>query len=383
MVQLTEVPWQSIPLSLEKLTLEVVAMPLLERFRSAIGERRQRLALFVRWTDRDGCWGIGECSCRPDPYFNGEFLEGAVCVLRDHLFPRLAARGSVGELSRCVRSVRGWNFTVSALLDAAFDLLRRKGQPDPLQRWREQSLQRVPVGISLPLFDTSRQAVQRVGRALEEGYRRVKLKVSPAMNADTAAAVRAAFPSLHLGLDANGSFRPSDSALIEKLADLRPRPFEQPFPPDRLDWSAQLRQTRPDLRVCLDESIRGLGDLIVAHRLQALDELNLKPGRVGGVQEAVELVDYCEAEQIPVWVGGMFETGVGRMANLRLAARLPRAEAHDLSPSRRYFEVDVVERRLEMDEGGCVRLEDESPVTLDEARLDELCFERIELMKKP
>ncbi len=383
MTRHTETPLRAIPLSLEVLTLEVVAIPLLEPFRSAIGERRQRRALFVRWTDRDGCWGIGECSCRPDPYFNGEFLEGAVCVLRDHLFPRLAARGSVGELTESVRRVRGWNFTVSALLDAAFDLIRRKGHPDPLQRWRSPGSRRVPVGISLPLFDAPEQAVQRVGRALEAGYRRVKLKVSPAMKASTAEAVRAAFPSLHLGLDANGSLGPSDYALIERLADLRPRLFEQPFAPDRIDWSAELKRRRPDLRVCLDESIGGLGDLIVAHRMQALDELNLKPGRVGGVQEAVALVEYCESRQIPVWVGGMFETGVGRMANLRLAARLPGAEAHDLSPSRRYFAVDVVERRLEMDEGGCVRLEDEDPVTLDEARLEDLRVERIELMKNP
>ncbi len=368
-------------ISLKQLVLMEVALPRLEPFRSALGERRRRQALFVHWTDRDGAWGIGECSCRPDPYFNGEFVEGAVCVLRDYVFPHLPGHGTFGAVVEVAEKVRGWNFTVAALLDAAGDLMRRKGLPDGLDGWPEAPLPRVPVGVSLPLFETEDDAVRRVEQAVAAGYRRVKLKVAPGMALATLAAVRGAFPALYLGFDANGSFGEDDGPLLDALAALAPDVLEQPFAPGRLDLCAALKVHRPALRLCLDESIGGLGDLMTAHRLGALDELNLKPGRVGGPLATLRILRYCAAHRLPAWVGGMFETGVGRAANLRVAARLPEARAHDLSPPRRYLAADVVTPPLEMDAQGTVPLAGERPVTLDEAALERFCTRRIVLTK--
>ncbi|MFB3131220.1 MAG: enolase C-terminal domain-like protein [Rhodothermales bacterium] len=370
----------STEISLRHLTLLEVVVPRKTFFRSSIGVRRQRQALFVHWTDRDDDWGVGECSCRPDPYYNGEFVDGAIGVLRDFVFPSLLARGTVREVVAAASKVRGWNFTVAALLEAVFDLLRRKGLPDVLDAWPVAPLPRVPVGISLPLFDTADEAAERVEQAVAAGYRRVKLKVAPGMNLDTLAAVRSAFPSIYLGFDANGACTDEDRSFVDALAAFEPAILEQPFAPDRLDLCVALRKHRPALKVCLDESISGLGDLMTAHRLGALDELNLKPGRVGGPLATLRILDYCAAHALPVWVGGMFETGLGRAANLRVAARLPEAKAHDLRPAQHYLTADVVEQPLAMDTEGYVHVDDR-PVMLNDAVIDRFCTRRIVLAK--
>lgn len=366
--------------SLQRLILLEVTVPRVASFRSAIGVRRQRQALLVCWVDRDGDRGLGECSCRSDPYYNGEFVDGAISVLREYVFPRVPAQGTVREVVAAAARVRGWNFTTAALLDAVFDLLRRKGRADVWDAWPVAPQARVPVGVSLPLFDTEEAATERVAQAVAAGYRRIKLKVTPGMNLGALAAVRSAFPSIPLGFDANGACGEEDGPFLEALAAFEPAMLEQPFAPDRLDLCAAWRVHRPALTLCLDESIDGLGDLIAAHRLDALDALNLKPGRVGGSLATLRILAYCAAHGLPVWVGGMFETGVGRAAHLRVAARLPEAKAHDLSPPRHYLAADVVEQPLEMDAGGYVPFDDH-PVALDAAVIERFCTRRIVLTK--
>lgn len=362
---------------LRHLELRELAIPQVEPFRSAIGVRTERRALYVRWLDDDGRWGLGECSCRPDPYFSGEFVAGAWQVLSDFIAPTLRRRGTYGDLVQAVGRIRQWPFTVAAVLDAANDYLRRGGVSDLLDGDSATPLKRIPVGISLGLFDAPSQAVERVAAAVGDGYHRVKLKVSPAMDVATIEAIREAFPDLYLGFDANGSCSLDDLPLIERLAALEPRVFEQPFAPDRLDHCRELKRRLPDLRLCLDESITGLGTLHTAHRLGCLDEVNIKPGRVGGPVVTYQLLDACRRLDLPAWVGGMFESGVGRHANLRLAARLRDAQAHDLSPSRRYFTCDVLEHDITMDEQGYVRLGDGSPPAIDEATFDRLTVRQV------
>ncbi len=367
--------------SLRRLELSQLEVPQVESFRSAIGSRHRRRALFVRWHDRDGAWGIGECSCRADPFWNGEFVAGAVAVLSDFVFPGLPRQGSVAEVDRALSRVRGWSFTTAAVLDAVSDLLRRRGEPDLPDIWPHAKTARVPAGISLGIFDHAGSAVERIGRATAEGYRRVKLKIEAGMDRGTLEAVRTGFPDLHLGLDANGSMSRRDLDFLASLADLRPAVLEQPFAPGRLDLCCELKERAPRLRICLDESVTDLGLLRAAQRLGALDELNLKPGRVGGPLETVRILEHCRQTGLPAWVGGMFETGVGRWANLRVAACLPAAGAHDLSPSRRYFSTDVVRRPVEMDGDGYVDLSDDSPVEIDEQAFERLLVDRVALEK--
>ena len=295
------------------------------------------------------------------------------------MVPLIDAEGTVEALEAALGRVRGWPFARAAVLEAAVDLLRRRGLPDSVDA-RLAQIDRVPVGISLGLFGSAAEAVGRVGAALSKGYRRVKLKVDPQMDLSPVRALREAHPGAPLAFDANGSCSPSDLPFLADLVALSPLFVEQPFPPSRLDWCADAKDGLPELRVALDESVEGLGDLEVARRLGAIDELNLKPGRVGGQARALALIDRCGELGLPVWVGGMFETVVGRGANLRIAARIPEAQAHDLSPSSRYFARDVVQAPLEMDGDGCISVGDERPVEVDEGALEEFTMNRWELV---
>ncbi|MEM7353462.1 MAG: enolase C-terminal domain-like protein [Acidobacteriota bacterium] len=366
---------------LECLEVLEVVLPQVESFRSAVGVRNERQALYVRWLDGSGAWGIGECSCRPDPFYSGEFVAGAKAVLRDFVVPLLPQHATVGEIARALARVRGWPFTTGAVLDAAFDLLRRRGGEDPYDRWPHRRIARIPVGISLGLFDTPQQAVDRVAAGVAEGYRRIKLKIGPGMHRSTLEAVRAAFPDFYLGFDANGSFGDDDVDLVASLAELAPRMVEQPFAPDRLDLCLALRERQPEMGICLDESLTGLGLVKTAHRLGALDEVNIKPGRVGGPIETMRILEYCHGQGLPAWIGGMFESGVGRMANLRAAACLPDATAHDLSPSRRYFTADVVAKPVDMGADGTIDIGAMQPVAIDEENLERMLVERLSLRK--
>lgn len=367
------------PIPVRRIELRELAIPQVEPFRSAIGVRTERRALYVRWVDGDGRWGLGECSCRPDPFFSGEFVNGSWHVLSEFIAPSLGPRGTLGDLVGAVGRIRGWPFTVAAVLDAASDMLRRQGHPDLLDQWPGERVRRVPVGISLGLFSTPSEAVERVRTAVADGYHRVKLKVSPTMDASTVEAIRAEFPDLYLCFDANGSCDADDLPLIRRLAALRPGVFEQPFAPDRLDLCAELKQQLPELRICLDESITGLGTLHTAHRLGAVDEVNIKPGRVGGPVATLQVLDACRRLGLPAWVGGMFESGIGRHANLRVAACLPDAVAHDLSPSSRYFTRDVLCQDITMDADGYVDMGDVSPPALDEGTFDDLTVRQLDL----
>lgn len=367
-------------ISLKQLDLIKIAVPQVESFQSAIGARKERIALLVRWIDVDENWGIGECSCRPDPFFSGEFVDGAMTVIRDYLLPRLPQHGTLADVVEVVAKIRGWNFTVAAVLDAAFDLLRRTGHDDPIAAWPEESISHVPAGISLGLFPTADAAIARIQNAQNDGYHRIKLKVTPTMDLSILEAIREAYPTLPLCFDANGSCNEQHVDFLKSLARFQPSLIEQPFSPRRLDLYPAFRNDL-NMRVCLDESLTSLGDVIIANRTGALDEVNLKPGRVGGMLETLRILHYCKEYEIPCWVGGMFETGIGRLANLRVAALLPKAKAHDLSPSNRYFSRDIVANPITMNHEGYIIFEDDGPVEVDEQAIDAFLVEHVPLPK--
>ena len=207
---------------------------------------------------------------------------------------------------------------------------------------------------------------------------RLKLKVAPGMFLETLQAVRLAFPNLYLGVDANGSCTPDDAGFLKKLIACGPGVIEQPFPPDRLDWTAALKAEYPGIRVCLDESIASMGHLVSAHQMGALDELNLKPGRVGGQVTSCQMLNYAAKNGLSVWVGGMFETGIGRCAGLRLAARIPDAKAHDLRPAHLYLADDLLMKPIPLGDDGHVA-QAEQPVEVNWDAISQYAVRQVEL----
>ena len=356
-------------ISLTALEIRELCIPRRFPLRSAISEAGERRTLLLRWIDGEDRWGISECVVWQDPVYTPEYSRGTIELIGSEIFPKLPRRSTVKEIFQGLSEMRGWNFTVAAVLDTVCDLVRRSGGNDPVDDWPHSPLREVAVGVVLGEFSEGEAAISQVDRAIKAGYRRIKLKLSSSSEMSILKAVRRAFPDAPIGFDFNGSLRDGDGPLLREIDSLRPVVVEQPFPSDCLDWSARLREEIPGLRVCLDESVSSLGDLVVAHRLGALDEVNIKPGRVGGVIETLAMVDYCARRRLPGWIGGMFECGVGRSSSARYAARLSPAATHDLSPPLSYLEADIVDPPLKIVHGGFVDCTKDRPVNLAEDKV--------------
>jgi o-succinylbenzoate synthase len=326
-----------------------IDLPLVRPFRTSFGLQTTRDVLLVRVATDDGVEGWGECVTTAAPVYSEEFTDGAALVLRDHLVPRLLADDrsvSAEEAIARLRGVRGQRMAKAALEAAMLDAqLRSAGRSlaDHLGATRD----RVPVGVSVGIPDGGvPELLDQIAGYLDEGYLRIKAKVMPGFDAEAMAAVRDHFgDGLALQVDANAAYDPDDPdhlAALDGLDELDLTMIEQPFDPDRLaDHAAVASRWRTP--VCLDESITDVVRARDAIDAGATTIVNIKPGRVGGLLESVAIHDLCRDLDIPVWCGGMLETGVGRAAAVALSAlpgfRLP----GDTSASGRYYAEDVTE----------------------------------------
>jgi O-succinylbenzoate synthase len=321
--------------------LREVALPLVRPFRTSFGEERDKRALLVRVFTEDGVEGWGECVASPDPRYSEEFIDGARMVLTQHLIPSLWAGAEVGaeELAGTFGWIRGHRMAKAALQMAVLDAQLR-GEGRPLAAYLGAERDRVPCGVSVGIPDAIDTLVEQVRGYVESGYRRVKLKIEPGWDVEPVAAVRRAFPDVPLSVDANAAYRLTDAPVFEALDDLGLVMIEQPLGhEDLLDHAAL--QARIATPICLDESIRSADDLRTALALGACRIVNIKAGRVGGLPEARRVHDLAREQGIPVWCGGMLETGIGRAANVALAALPGFTLPGDTSASDRYFERDL------------------------------------------
>lgn len=369
--------WLDTRIDLARLSLLLVDLPQKETFRSGIGLRRSRQALIMRWENADGAYGYGECSARPDPFYSGEFVAASWRLTEDFIWPLLQNTRTYGEALRQLGRIRGWQFTKAAVELAMHDLLLRQDGKGMFGHWVGPRTAQIPVGISMGIYSDEGQLLAAAERNLAEGYRRLKFKISPSVAARPFHRLKARFPEAYLSFDANGTFWPKDLEALRAFADLG-APIEQPFPPGRFEVFRQVAEQLPALRICLDEEVTHLGALAAAQALGVLQELNLKPGRVGGLYESLRIADFCQQHQLPCWVGGMFESGIGRTFNLQVASLFPQARAHDLSPSSRYFLEDIVQQPIAMDANGLIH---QPPVTneLDMGMVEKYLVRKVEL----
>lgn len=338
----------STKVTLKQLELVVIELPQVKPFRSAIGIRNSRKALVVKWHTNDGVIGYGECSCRPDPFYSHEFVEGAIQVIEAFVFPLLKQATTYFQVLKVLDKIRGWNFTKAAVEFAMNDAIRRTEGSGILEAWQRPRLNKVPVGISMGLFDDGESMDKSIAEAEKEGYTRLKFKINPAYPSPSI--IKSLQDSNHsnLSFDANGSFTKNDFEALEKFASFDCM-IEQPFAPGHSHLQTSFKKNNTNLKVCLDEEVETLGHLI--EQKKGLYELNIKPGRVGGLYNTIEMIEYCFKHNISAWIGGMFETGVGRAQNLQIASFLLDANAHDQSPSNRYFKKDVLVKSIEMENG--------------------------------
>jgi o-succinylbenzoate synthase len=322
--------------------LRLVGLPLVRPFRTSFGTSTEKVCVLVR-VETDDAEGWGECVAEVEPGYSEEFNGGAWLVLRDHLAPAMLRAGDlhVDDLERVLGHVRGNPMAKAALIDAFVDAELR-ARDEPLAGWLAADRDRVACGVSVGITDTTEALVEQVDGYLAEGYRRIKLKIEPGIDVVRVAAVREAHPDIALSVDANAAYTIDDVQVFRELDEFDLVMIEQPLHHADLLRHAELqRAIRTD--VCLDESIRSSADAADALELGSCRIVNIKQGRVGGILEARRVHDVCLAAGVPVWCGGMLETGIGRAQNLALAAMPGFTLPGDTSASGRYFPDDITE----------------------------------------
>jgi o-succinylbenzoate synthase len=327
-------------MKIERITLTHLRMPLVSPFETSFGRSLERDCILVR-VQSEGLTGYGECVADQHPGYAYETSGTAWHVLADFLIPAvLGSRlASPGDFQERVRQVRGHPMAKAGLEMAVWDLLgRREGRP--LSRLLGGTRKQVEVGVSVGLQETPAALIETVAAYLESGYRRVKIKIKPGRDAGDAAAVRQAFPDLRLQVDANSAYTLESAGSLLPLDDLDLLLIEQPLAEDDLWDHAQL-QKRFRTALCLDESILSARHARQALEMDACRVVNIKAGRVGGLSQAVAVHDLCRGLGVPVWCGGMLETGVGRAANLALASLPGFSLPGDISASARYYRRDI------------------------------------------
>jgi o-succinylbenzoate synthase len=320
--------------------LRRIGMPLVAPFRTSFGVESARDVLLIRAASDDGD-GWGECVAMSEPLYSAEYTEAAADVLARFLIPAVLAVPGIDavRVGQALAPFKGHPMAKAALETAVLDAeLRAAGQP--LARYLGATRTEVPCGVSVGIMDTIGALLDAVGRYLDEGYQRIKLKIEPGWDIEPVAAVRERFGDILLQVDANTAYTRADARHLARLDAFGLLLIEQPLPEDDLPGHAALagRLATP---VCLDESITSARAAADAIALGACQIINVKPGRVGGYLEARRIHDLCAAHGVPVWCGGMLETGLGRAANLALAALPGFTLPGDTSASARYFARDI------------------------------------------
>ncbi|AUI59556.1 o-succinylbenzoate synthase [Amycolatopsis sp. BJA-103] len=328
---------------IERVALRRIALPLVSPFRTSLGIEYERVALLVQVTTPDGD-GWGECVAGADASYSSEYVEGAEDVLMRHLVPPLLAAGNVTAqtVAPLLAGVKGHRMAKAALEMAVLDAELR-GHGLSFAAGLGATATSVPSGVSVGIMDSVPELTDAVAGYLAQGYRRIKLKIEPGWDVAPVRAVRERFgDELLLQVDANAAYTRADVRHLARLDDFELLLIEQPLDEeDLLGHAALARGLRTP--ICLDESVVSARSAADAIALGACRIVNVKPGRVGGYLEARRIHDVCAAAGVPVWCGGMLETGLGRAGNLALAALPNFTLPGDVSASDRYYETDITE----------------------------------------
>ncbi len=341
---------------IERVDLKLVRLPLIHPFRTSSSIKDHLDHILIRVVV-DGVVGWGECASPSDPYYCPETTETCWHILRDFLVPSVLGRDwqSIGELTGFYRLVKGNRFARAGLEMACWDALARL---------RDQSLGQllggtrteIASGVSLGIESDLGRLYDRIDRHLEEGYRRIKLKIAPGWDVEIVGKVRERYPEILLQVDANSAYTPDDLPRLKALDAFDLLLIEQPLAHDDIIDHAKL-QRELKTPICLDESIHSAEDARKAIELGACRIINIKVSRVGGLKEAVKIHNLCLERGIPVWCGGMHEFGVGRAANVAVASLAGFSLPGDVSGSDKYYHQDIVEPPI-LAVSGAVRVSD-------------------------
>lgn len=329
-------------MKIDQVTLYHIKIPFVFPFQTSHWTEYDRECVIVQLR-ADGFSAWGECVATQDCAYSYETVKTNWILLEDFLIPALFANDldSVESFRTVILHVMGHPMAKAGLEMALWDLFAQRAGT-PLQTYLGGSGDRVKVGVSVGIQPTTAKLLEVVENYLSQGYKRVKLKIKPGRDVEDTRAIRQAHPDLLLQVDANSIYHLEDVEHLKRLDDFDLLLIEQPLDHEDIVDHARLQ---PQLKtaLCLDESITSANHARWALELGACRAINIKPGRVSGIQEAKLIHDYCYARSVPVWMGGMLETGIGRAANVAMASLPGFTLPGDISASARYYRQDIVE----------------------------------------
>src|SRR3954451_22253258 len=348
-----------------------VRLPLLKPFVTGFGVTDSRRTVLVHLVDEDGGEGWGEAAALDHPYSLPDTTSSAYAVVQEYALPlALAAGPDPADVAVALQRIRGNTFARAGVEQAFWSLAAVKAGRS-MRDMVGGTADAVAVGESLGITDTIDETVEEATTRLAEGYQRIKLKIQPGWDVDVVGAVRRAIgDGVMLQVDANAAYTLDDTAQLARLDEFDLACIEQPLGWDQLLDHAELQQ-RIATPVCLDESLRSYDDVRRALDLDACRNVNLKPGRVGGITESLRIAELCRERGVPLWCGGMMESGIGRAANLALSSLAAFTEPADMSPASVLFERDLVDPTYDVTPDGTIAVPTEHGLGFD------VCLDRV------
>ncbi len=344
-------------MKIEKITLNHLSMPLVSPFETSFGRSTDRECLLIT-IHADGITGYGECVADRDPGYSYETTGTAWHIIKDFISPVLLEKDikDAFDFQHKVESIRSHNLAKAGVEMAIWDWMgKRDGKS--LKQMLGGDRSNVDVGVSVGLQATPDVLVNAVGDYLSQGYGRIKIKIKPGRDVGDAQAVRNAFPNIRLQVDANSAYDLESADSLLPLDDLNLLLIEQPLYEDDI-WEHHYLQQKFRTPICLDESIVTPRHALAALEMGSCRIINIKAGRVAGLSQAVAIHDLCLKRGIPVWCGGMLETGVGRASNLALASLPGFIFPADISASDRYYKRDITNERFTLNSDSSITVPD-------------------------
>ncbi|MFB0565733.1 MAG: o-succinylbenzoate synthase [Candidatus Aminicenantaceae bacterium] len=344
-------------MKIERIELLLLKLPYVHFFETSFGRQEDRSFIIVK-VFAEGICGYGEVVADESPLYSYETTSTAWHIIRDYLIPltfkKLISnpRNFYDEAGK----FRGHPMAKAGVELALWDL-KAKMEEKPLWKLYNGVRDEIPSGVSLGIQDSIPELLGRIKAFIEEGYQRIKIKIKPGWDVEVLYEVRKKFPHIKLQVDANGAYTLEAKETLKKLDEFNLLMLEQPFPPYDL-WDHSKLQKEIKTPLCLDESILSTESARKAYEMGSCRILNIKVGRVGGIVEAIQIHDFCAEKGIPVWCGGMLESGIGRAHNIHLAT-LPNFKfPNDLSASKRYYSEDLIEPPVEITNKGTIKVPD-------------------------
>ncbi|MBK5292875.1 MAG: o-succinylbenzoate synthase [Acidobacteriia bacterium] len=345
--------------TIDRIVLRQISLPLVHFFETSFGRTTERHMVIVEVSSQ-GVSGWGEVTAGENPFYNEEWTDSAWLIVRNYAAPRVLNRAldNAGEVNGLTGHIRGHNMARGGVEAAVWDLQARLNGNPLYKEIGGGARKEIPCGVSIGIQNSVPELLRKIQSELESGYQRIKMKIKPGWDIDVIREVRREFPSIKLMADANSAYTLADTDHLKRLDEFYLMMIEQPLAHDEIIDHAAL-QAKLDTPICLDECLRSAHQAEQAIRLRAGGIINIKLGRVGGFSEARRMHDVAHKAGIPVWCGGMLESGIGRAHNIALSTLENFVLPGDVSASKRYWSRDIIQPEVEVTPRGTILVGDQ------------------------